>query len=71
MSTLVTVPRNGGLTRTPSLSNFPNWSFIDDILNANLPSVFSTNFNAGITLPKVNIKEEADAYFVDMAVPGF
>ncbi len=32
--------------------------------------MFSSNFNTGITLPKVNIKETADAFEVEMAVPG-
>ncbi|APY01482.1 heat-shock protein [Lacinutrix venerupis] len=45
-----------------------NW--LDDIFNRDLPSVFTSNFNTGITLPKVNIKETADAFIVEMAVPG-
>jgi HSP20 family protein len=32
--------------------------------------VFTPNFNTGITLPKVNIRETSDAFWVDMAVPG-
>lgn len=43
------------------------WSLIDDIFNRALPSVFSQNFNTGISLPMVNIKETSDAYFVEMA----
>ncbi len=73
MSTLVNVPKSGGLTGRNSnrTSNLPMWSsWIDDIFNGGLPSVFSQNFNAGISLPMVNIKETADAYFVEMAVPG-
>ena len=35
-----------------------------------MPSVFTNNFNTGITLPKVNIRETADSYIVEMAVPG-
>jgi HSP20 family protein len=35
-----------------------------------MSSVFSQNFNTGISLPKVNIKESADAYYVEMAAPG-
>lgn len=71
MSNLINVPKNGSLKNTNSNTNFPNWSnWIDDIFNKEFPSVFTSNFNAGITLPKVNIKETADAYFVDMAVPG-
>jgi len=74
MSTLVTVPKqNGGLTRTTSNrpSNFPTWtSWLDDFFNRDLPSVFTQNFNTGISLPMVNIRETADAYFVEMAIPG-
>ena len=71
MSTLVNVPKNGSLANVNSVSNYPTWSrWIDDIFNADLPSVFTSNFNTGITLPKVNIKETADAFVVDMAVPG-
>src|SRR5680860_921249 len=72
MGTLAKVPNNGGLTRTnPNRSsNLPMWSLIDDIFNGGLPSVFSQNFNSGISLPMVNIKETADAYFVEMAAPG-
>lgn len=73
MSTLVNVPKNGGLTRTNTdrSSTLPTLSsWIEDIFNRDLPSVFSQNFNTGMSLPKVNIKETADAYFVEMAVPG-
>ncbi len=75
MSTLVNVAKNGGLTSRNSnnYSNLLTWpSLIDDLFNRDLPSVFtSNNFNTGMSLPKVNIKETADAYFVQMAVPGF
>ncbi|HEY9169812.1 MAG TPA: Hsp20/alpha crystallin family protein [Lutibacter sp.] len=71
MSNLVNVPKNGSLANTDSNINFPTWSnWLDDIFNRDLPSVFTSNFNTGITLPKVNIKETADAFMVEMAVPG-
>jgi HSP20 family protein len=71
MSNLVNVPKSGSLSNTNSNLNFPTWStWLDDIFNRDLPSVFTSNFNTGITLPKVNIKETADAFIVDMAVPG-
>ncbi len=72
MSTLAKVSNNGGLTRTNPArsSNLPMWSLIDEVFNRDWPSVFSQNFNTGISLPMVNIKETADAYFVEMAVPG-
>lgn len=71
MSNLATVPKNGTLSNRNSNVNFPTWSnWLDDIFNTDLPSVFTSNFNTGITLPKVNIKETADDYMVEMAVPG-
>lgn len=71
MSTLVNVPKNGGLANVNSASNLPSWSnWLEDIFNRNEPPVFTSNFNSGITLPKVNIKETADAFLVHMAVPG-
>ena len=70
MSNLVNVPKNGSLANTSSNANFPTLSnWIEDIFNRDLPSVFTSNFNTGITLPKVNIKETADAFMVEMAVP--
>jgi HSP20 family protein len=69
MNNLVSVPKNGSLAK--SSLDFPTWSnWIDNFFNADLPSVFTSNFNTGITLPQVNIKETADAYWVEMAVPG-
>ena len=72
MSTLAKVSNNGGLTRTnPNRStNLPVWSLIDEVFNRDWPSVFSQNFNTGMSLPMVNIRETADAYFVEVAVPG-
>jgi len=71
MSNLTTT-RNGSLAKTNSNGlTSPMWSsWIDEVFNRDLPSVFTSNFNTGITLPKVNIRETRDAYFVDMAVPG-
>ncbi|MGJ8739132.1 Hsp20/alpha crystallin family protein [Zobellia laminariae] len=71
MSNLVSVPKNENLVNSNLNQNFPvlsNW--FDDIFNRDLPSVLTSNFNTGITLPKVNIKETADAFMVDVAVPG-
>ncbi|WP_111710213.1 Hsp20/alpha crystallin family protein [Lutibacter citreus] len=75
MSNLVNVPKNGSLantnTHTNSNANFPTLSsWLDDVFNIELPSVFSSNFNTGITLPKVNIKETAEAFILEVAVPG-
>ncbi|WOC39924.1 Hsp20/alpha crystallin family protein [Polaribacter sp. HL-MS24] len=71
MSNLVNVPKSGSLSNSNLNQNFPTLSnWLDDIFNRDLPSVFTSNFNTGITLPKVNIKETADAFIVEMAVPG-
>ncbi|AUC77095.1 Hsp20/alpha crystallin family protein [Olleya sp. Bg11-27] len=71
MNNLVSVPKNGSLANSNLNQNFPTLSnWLDDIFNRDLPSVFTSNFNTGITLPKVNIKETADAFMVEMAVPG-
>jgi len=71
MSNLVTT-RKGSMANTNSNGyTTPSWSsWIDEVFNRDLPSVFTSNFNTGITLPKVNIRETKDAYFVDVAVPG-
>jgi len=71
MSNLVNVPKNGSLANTNSNASFPSTSnWLDDIFNRDLPSVFTSNFNTGVSLPKVNIKETADNYVIEMAVPG-
>ena len=60
MSNLVSVPKNGSLANSNSNQNLPTLSnWLDDIFNRDLPSVFTSNFNTGITLPRVNIKENA------------
>lgn len=71
MSNLV-ANNNGSVAKQNSNGlTFPTWSnWIDEFFNHDLPSVFTSNFNTGITLPKVNIRETKDSYFVDMAVPG-
>lgn len=71
MSNLVAT-KNGSMANTNSKGlTFPVWSnWIDEMFNRDLPSFFTSNFNTGISLPKVNIRETKDAYFVDMAVPG-
>ena len=71
MSNLATLPKNGSLANQKTVKNFPSLSnWFDDFSLGEFPSLFSSNFNTGISLPKVNIKEEADAFIVEMAVPG-
>lgn len=71
MSNLIHVPKSGSLVNKNSNINFPSWSdWLDDVFNRDFPSVMTSNFNSGMTLPKVNIKESADAFTVEMAIPG-
>ncbi len=73
MSNLV-LTKNGNIVRRiqPGLGNFPAWtSFIDDLFKEESGYIKNADFNKGITLPKVNIKESVDAYTLQMAVPGF
>lgn len=71
MNNLVSVPKSGSLSNNNSNQNFPTLSnWLEDIFNRDDSSVFTSNYNTGITLPKVNIKETADAFMVEMAVPG-
>jgi len=71
MNNLVNVPKNGSLANSNSNQNFPSWSnLLEDIFQRDLPSVFTSNFNNGYTLPKVNIQETPDDFIVEMAVPG-
>lgn len=71
MNNLVRVPKGGSLVGKDSKTNFPSWSnLLDDFFSGDLHSAFNSNFNTGITLPKVNIKESIDSYNVEMAVPG-
>ena len=71
MSNLATLTKNGGLAKKNRASNFPSLStWFDDFSLVDFPSLVTSNFNMGISLPKVNIKEVADAFIVEMAVPG-
>ncbi|HZW62233.1 MAG TPA: Hsp20/alpha crystallin family protein [Flavobacteriaceae bacterium] len=71
MSNLVPTKKNGALSHSNSgatLLGFPSW--IDELFNKNFGSEFVPNFNTGMTLPSVNIKENTDSYLVQMAIPG-
>lgn len=70
MTMLATVKKNGSLANKTTGSGFPSLSWFDDFAMNDFPSLFSSNFNTGISLPKVNIKEVDDAFMVEMAVPG-
>lgn len=73
MTTLMKSPKKRSLanTNTGLSGTFPTWSsWMDELLNNDLPSVFQSNFNTGMSLPKVNISETDDAYEVELAAPG-
>ncbi|MCB0383302.1 MAG: Hsp20/alpha crystallin family protein [Psychroserpens sp.] len=66
MSTLIKSPINGNeISTQKSLT-----SWVDNFLESGLGTGFLNNFNTGITLPAVNMKENADAYILELAVPG-
>lgn len=70
MSTLIPALRNGSTShsnhkRLPSLS-----SWIDDLFDQSFGNEMIMNFNTGMTLPAVNVKDNNEEYIVEMAVPG-
>lgn len=72
MSNLVNVPKNGSLKSNTSNVNFPTWSvWLNDIFDGDIPSILPSSMYQGATLPKVNIRETADAFLVELAAPGF
>lgn len=70
---MIVTPKNGSLAtrKNQRTSNFPAISsLIDDWFFGDIPSLLTSNFNEGMSVPKTNIKETEDAYYVEMAVPG-
>ncbi len=72
MSALMNISKNGHNARTYSNVSHRNWSnWIDDLFNVDaFPSTFTNNLTPEFSVPKVNVRETKDDYFVDMAVPG-
>ena len=73
MSNLV-LARNGRLARRnrSAFEPFPTLSnLLHEILGEEGTTTLSSNFNEGLTMPKVNIMENEDSFIVNMAVPGF
>lgn len=72
MSTLVTMPKNGNDVSTrrdnSSLPSFSSW--VDNLFESGMGTGFLSNFNTGMSLPAVNIKENAEEFFLEIAVPG-
>ena len=72
MTTLATMSRNGNeVSNRRNRSSLPSLSsWVDDLFESGIGTGFLSNFNTGMTLPAVNIKENADEYFLEIAVPG-
>ena len=72
MSTIVTLPKNGSDLRTrrdtSSLPSFSSW--VDNLFESGMGTGFLSNFNTGMSLPAVNIKENAEEFLLEIAVPG-
>lgn len=72
MNTLATMPKNGREVYTkrnnPSLPGFSSW--VDHLFETGMGTGFLSNFNTGMTLPAVNIKENSDEFLLEIAVPG-
>lgn len=51
-----------------SVPRFSSW--VDNFFDNELGTGFLSNFNTGMSLPAVNIKEEADNFKLEIAVPG-
>jgi HSP20 family protein len=71
MSDLITTSKNGSLANRRTNANFPNFSsFLDDFFTGDFPSLFAPNFANRMTTPMVNVKENDNAFDVEMAAPG-
>ncbi|WP_299391209.1 Hsp20/alpha crystallin family protein [uncultured Gelidibacter sp.] len=64
----VSTQRNTASRHTSSLPTFSSW--IEDMFDNGRGTGFLSNFNTGMTLPAVNIKENAEEFFLEIAVPG-
>lgn len=56
---------NSSYRTLPSIS-----PWFDDMVNQGFGTEFMSNFNYGITLPSVNVKDNDEEFVVEMAVPG-
>ncbi|MEO5789153.1 MAG: Hsp20/alpha crystallin family protein [Gelidibacter sp.] len=72
MSTLATMPNNGNDVSTKrNTSTLPGLSsWVDNLFESGMGTGFLSNFNTGMTLPAVNIKENSDEFYLEIAVPG-
>lgn len=71
MNNLVTMPRSGNESKKRNVTGLPSFSsWIDNFFDTDLGTGLLSNFNTGMTLPAVNIKENDENYFLEVAVPG-
>lgn len=72
MSTLATMPNKGNDVSTKrNTSTLPGLSsWVDNLFESGMGTGFLSNFNTGMTLPAVNIKENSDEFYLEIAVPG-
>ena len=71
MSTLVTMPKGREISRRNNGTSLPSFSsWFDNFFDNNLGTEFLSNFNTGITLPAVNIKETNNEFVLELAIPG-
>lgn len=71
MNTLVTMPKGKEITRKNNVTGLPSFpSWFDNFFENSLGTEFLSNFNTGITLPAVNIKETSDNFILELAIPG-
>jgi HSP20 family protein len=72
MNALITTPNNGRkLSRNRNLTTIPemaNW--INELFDNTFEGDLMPNFNKGITLPAVNIKETTNEYVLELAATG-
>ena len=71
MSTLVAMPKGKEITRKNNVTGLPSFSsWFDNFFDNSIGTEFLSNFNTGITLPAVNIKETNNEFILELAIPG-
>ena len=71
MTTLVKMPKGKEITRKNNVAGLPGFSsWFDNFFENSLGTEFLSNFNTGITLPAVNIKETSENFILELAIPG-
>ena len=71
MSTLVAMPKGKEITRKNNVTGLPSFSsWFDNFFDNSIGTEFLSNFNTGITLPAVNIKETNNDFILELAIPG-